>query len=181
MGQSYGFRKYWLAIAGALAACHAATAPAQPANLAPNGKTWSENAVADLREVRSLIEANTPGPVDPLNPGYRRWLEIGFVQAMDMARKASGEDSYIGALRFYTNGFRDDHLGVNSTVEDYTMKWPLFVTGMDDDGKQRVRFADEDSPVPVGAELVGCDGKDADALLHDRVLRYRWNADIPHR
>ncbi|MGZ8363710.1 MAG: S41 family peptidase [Caulobacteraceae bacterium] len=39
----------------------------------------------------------------------------------------------------------------------------------------------EEAGAPVGARLVGCDGKSAQALFEERVLPYTWNRDIPHK
>jgi hypothetical protein len=40
--------------------------------------------------------------------------------------------------------------------------------------------AAEGGNVPLGAELLACDGKTTDQLMKERLDPYYWNADIPH-
>lgn len=160
-----------LALIGAEAA-HAET-PAPPPG-------WAQAAADDLNEIHTLIRDNHPGPVDPENPGYRIWLEQGFGEAMQMARAAGTQADYARAIRFYLNGFRDGHMGWGLTG-DPGFQWPGFLTATPEGGPTTVAVADPDSPVPVGARLVACDGVPADRLLAERVHRYRTNADIPQQ
>ena len=140
--------------------------------------TWSQIAVADLNEIHELILENHPGPVDPLNPSYSVWLEKGLKQSLDFAKGANTRADYHRAIRLYLNGFRDGHMGF-SLNGDITFKWPGFLTSTPNAGETRVAFIAKDSPVPIGARLLACDGMDADRLLDGRVHRYRTNPDLP--
>ncbi len=153
-------------------------AQAKPAVLSTSPVDWSQIAVSDLNEIHELILKNHPGPVDPLNPSYSVWLEEGLKQSLDFAKGANTRADYHRALRLYLNGFRDGHMGF-SLNGDITFKWPGFLTSTPTTGETRVTFALDESPVPVGARLISCDGMDADRLLDERVHRYRTNPDLP--
>ena len=165
-------------LAAALSFGHVAaeTEPGKATESPP--RNWSETAVADLLEIQALIRDNHPGPVDPQNPGYRTWLESGLEPSMAMARAAKNQADYLRAIRLYLNGFRDGHMG-SSPRGAVAFQWPGFLTSTPRDGDTRVTVADPDAPVPVGAQLVACDGVAADILLDQRVHRFRTNADLP--
>jgi hypothetical protein len=141
--------------------------------------SWSQRAAGDLAAVRDLIRDNHPGPVDPENPEFRIWLDEGFSQAKVLAHSAHAQADYARALSLYINGFRDGHLSYRMT-ESVGKIWPGFLTATDGGGTMRVTYAGKNSPVPLGARLVSCDGTSAESLLRQKVHRFRTNASIPH-
>lgn len=148
---------------------------AASAHAAPN--PWPELARADLRAVHDTLEANHPGPVDPLNPGYRRWLEEGLRDAEQRAAEASSYEDYRQALRYYANGFRDGHIGVHFELAYDTLRWPQFLLGGE---AGRVAVVTDETRALQGARLLACEGQTLDALMAQHVDPYRWNRDIPH-
>jgi hypothetical protein len=141
---------------------------------------WVAMAIEDLRGIHDGLMENHPGPVDPRNPDYRHWLEDGLAKAELRAKSAHSFADYLRALQFYTNGFKDGHVGVYPNVKISTYVWPGFLvagTSLDD---VHVAFADKDAGVTVGAKLLSCDGRSVDELVADGIDPYFWNSAIPH-
>jgi hypothetical protein len=140
---------------------------------------WATLATRDLDAIHDLLLANHPGPVDPQNPAFKDWLEKGLREAKARAATAASLEDYQRAVRFYTNGFRDGHIGVGFYYTPRDDEWPAFVVGADGNAVT-VAYADNNAGVPVGAKLISCDGQSVDALLAARSDPYYWNAGIPH-
>lgn len=140
---------------------------------------WAAAARADIESVYATLRDNHPGPVDPLNRQFAQWLEEGRAQALSSAATARTQADYWRAVRAYTNGFRDGHIwfGFANEVPE---EWPGFLTRRDDDGRTRVVVNDGEPELPLGAELLSCDGTDVTTLHKRLVDPYLWNADIPH-
>jgi hypothetical protein len=166
----------WLRLAAITALAAAMPAGAQQQD------PWAAMTARDLDAIHDTLEANHPGPVDPLNPGYRTWLDQGYAQARMMATAARGFSDYDHALRFYVNGFRDGHASLVFRFEPTRLAWPGFlVRRAEGEDKVRVAYAAEGSGVTAGAELVSCDGQAPEQMLGRLVDPYYWNADIPHQ
>ena len=152
----------------ALAVCSVAAVP-QAASAAP-ATPWGEMAQWDIKGVRDILAADHPGPVDPQNDFYRRWLEEGLQQANQRAAEAKSYNDYMRVLRFYVNGFRDGHISVHFPMLPDIRWWPGFlVSSLGPDQPVRVATATKEAGVPVGAELVGCDGKSVSQLMEERL------------
>ena len=140
---------------------------------------WAVAARMDIDFIYSTLRDNHPGPVDTSNSTFSKWLTEGRSLALNQATTATHAADYWRAVRLYTNGFRDGHIwfGLNQPMRRV---WPHFLTARDATGKTRVVLNDGEPYVPLGAELLACDGLDAESLLRKLVDPYRWNADIPH-
>jgi hypothetical protein len=166
-----------------LAACSTLTSPPpvpdESASAASAATQWARNALVDLAAIRKLLHENHPGPVDPLNPGYRQWLDDGYRQATAYAQAARTTADYDRAISFYVNGFRDLH--VNWWMNEPQKKvWPGFLIADVAERRVEVSAASPGSPIPVGSRLISCDGTPADKLLQAQLYRYKVNPDIPH-
>lgn len=139
---------------------------------------WSRDATRDVEAMHDLIRDNHPGPVDPANPGFRRWLEDGRTKALVLAHKAQTRADYWRSVHFYINGFRDGHLAVEEEAA-LPYVWPGFLTRTDERGVTTVTVSTVRG-VPVGAVVNACDGVAVPRLLDTRVHPFRTNADIPH-
>jgi hypothetical protein len=143
------------------------------------GNPWSEMAIEDLHGIHDIIRDNHPGPVDPENPHYRDWMEGGLVKAMARAKTASRYTDYIHALLFYTNGFEDGHLTIDTIIADRQVSWAGFTVGADPDGQAQVISAEPDSGVKLGDRIETCDGQSFDALMEARIDPYFVNSAVP--
>jgi peptidase S41-like protein len=153
------------------------------------GRSFAADAVADpwvlltqrdLQAIHDTLAANHPGPVDPLSDRYRRRLEDGLQAALAQSATAHDYSDYTRAVRRYVNGFRDGHTTARFLLSSERLSWPGFLVGHDADGKIRVLAAADGSNVPMGAELLTCDGMTTEQLMKERLDPYYWNADIPH-
>ncbi|HEY7566422.1 MAG TPA: hypothetical protein VH762_02550, partial [Gemmatimonadaceae bacterium] len=77
-------------------------------------RSWVELAKQDLHAIRETILQNHPGPVDPLNPSYRSWLDSGYTRSLAMADSVRSLDGLIAVVSYYSSGFQDGHLGWSS-------------------------------------------------------------------
>jgi hypothetical protein len=157
-----------------------AVGAAQALAAEPAAEPWVLLTQQDLQAIHDTLAANHPGPVDPQNDRYRRWLDDGLQISRSQAANARGYADYMRALRRYANGFRDGHIGARFLLASERVSWPGFLVGRDADGAIRVLAAAEDSNVPLRAELLACDGATTEQLIKERLDPYYWNADIPH-
>ncbi|MDP2117128.1 MAG: peptidase S41, partial [Brevundimonas sp.] len=171
-----------LALVAALACAGAGIAQeASPTVVAP--ADWGLALAEDARAFHDLIADSHPGPVDAENPGFGALLADGLRTALDRARTADSYADWYFALQEFSSSFDDGHLSLGNFQpmgHVWTSQWPGFLTGLSSgaDGEQhRVVFnRDPDAP-PVGAVLVGCDGRSAGALAEEMAGRAagRWS------
>jgi hypothetical protein len=99
---------------------------------------------------------------------------------MVRAATARSYSDYLRALRFYTNGFQDGHIGIGLEITPEEVDWPGFLVGPSVDGAVAVTRAEADSDVHAGDLVTECDGHSIDELMREHVDPYFWNAAIPH-
>ena len=158
-----------------IVACYL-TCPAQT-----QSNPWVALTLLDLQGVHDIMRDNHPGPVDPENARYAKWLEEGLKQSSERAQSVHSYSEYARVLRFYTNGFQDGHLGAVLDVVPEDVRWPGFIVASDDRGEPQIVYAEPNSGVKVGEHLISCDGRSIDDLMKERVDPYYWNSAIPHQ
>lgn len=144
---------------------------------------WGQALREDAQAFHDLIADSHPGPVDAENPGFNPLLEAGLATALTRAATADSYQDWYFALQEYASSFDDGHLGLSryaSMGHVWTARWPGFLTGMRRvDGKDQhtVAFSQDPAAPPVGAVLVSCDGRPAEALAQEVIGRAagRWN------
>jgi hypothetical protein len=148
----------------------------------PSGQDdpWIAMTRRDLKAMHDILKENHPGPVDPQNPRYGKWLEDGLAEANRRAESAASFSDYERALRFYTNGFQDGHIGVGLNVLPDEIVWPGFLVRVTVAGEVEVTSAEPDAGVIPGSMLKSCGGRSLDQLLAESVDPYFWNSAIPH-
>ncbi len=153
----------------------------QPARAA--GDTdWSSATLADLAAARAAILANHPGPVDPLQPGFVSAMDHRREDLLPLARAAHDEADWQRVLQDFANGFADVHVGIRFTPTP-PAAWPGFLSRTDRLGAPTrvVLSADPSTDPHPGDILLGCDGRPADGLLAERVLRPLLNPALQQR
>ena len=144
--------------------------------------SWSALAKIDIDAIHDELKANHPAMVDttPLGKRYQQWLEDGRTRALHDAESATTGADYARVLRRYVVGFEDGHIGVSfDGLPD--AEWPGFFTREVAPGRIEVSAVGKDAPLPPGATLEQCDGRDARQLMDELVVPYRVNPGIPHQ
>lgn len=149
----------------------AGSAPAQPA-----ASPWTTITLGDLDVMHRTIVDTHPGMVDDLNPEFRQWTEDGYRQAQARAASVRNFYDYARVMRFYANGFKDNHVEMRFNVDSTRRQWPGFLP-VAADNQLRVTLSQVEE-VPVGAVIRSCDGTPAWQLLEQRVLPYRYNPRV---
>ena len=144
---------------------------------APAERDWGATLRGDAQALHDDLAANHPGSVNPDDPAFARRNESQLQLALRRAGTARSYADYFFAMRAYAASFDDGHLGfgVFGNTPSET-RWPGFLTSYQADGEQRVTMRSEDSPLPMGARLIACDGRPAGRLLQETVGRFigRW-------
>lgn len=142
---------------------------------AGQASAWAELARRDIAAIRQTLLDHHAGPVDPLNPDYREWLDVGHDSAMALASRATSLDHVVAAISFYTAGFEDGHLGWRPFYRRGSVRWPGFVVGRRQ-GRfvvtQRADWSTVELPT-VGAEVLACDGEGLEDRLTGGVMHFR--------
>lgn len=136
---------------------------------------WVALTRGDLDAIHETILDNHPGPVDPLNPGYRRWLEDGYRRALAMADSVENLDGLRAVLSFYTSGFEDGHMAWGLGAYQRTaVQWPGFVVTLRNDHFliDHVASWSAKEGIAPGAEVLTCDGRDLHERLVEDVMPY---------
>lgn len=133
---------------------------------------WGARLAEDATRFRAVVLDSHPGPVDPENPGFKEVLEAAHARAMKRAKTATSHAHHTWALNELSAAFDDGHLGINvpDAPGPRAYRWAGFMTRVAG-GRHVVSVSDEPA-IPVGATLIECDGRDADALAAERVGRF---------
>ena len=134
-------------------------------------KNWASLAAADLAAIYEILADNHPGPVDDLNPSFKRWHQEGLHAALRMAREVKSAAGYYFNLKFYVAGFRDTHLNVSSNLA-LKPKWPGFVVAFRD-GKFMTRG--RRSPRTIKSAVVERETVSVRELMLRNVFPYAGN------
>ncbi|AOH87029.1 hypothetical protein AWL63_22620 [Sphingomonas panacis] len=147
---------------------------------AADAPDWASALRQDAQAFHDDIATNHPGMVDTANPRFASKNDRQLALAVQRARRTREYAGYWFALRAYAAAFDDGHLefgaGRDQVQPQLPTRWPGFLTAIDDDGRQRVATHVDWSRLPIGAELIECDGRSADALAKTNVGAFsgRW-------
>jgi hypothetical protein len=132
---------------------------------------WGAALRTDATAMHDAIALNHPGPVNPADPGFSARNDAELERALARARAAKTFADYFYAMQQYAASFNDGHLsyGVWRSTPDVVQRWPGFLTRYDASGHQTVVVSEPWSGVPVGAQLLSCDGRSADKVARDRL------------
>ncbi|WP_395647171.1 S41 family peptidase [Terricaulis sp.] len=162
------------AAAALLLAPHAIAQEAPSRPTTPEG--WRALAVADLAATREVLQTQTPIPYDTENPRYPQWLENGYAPALARAESAEDQAGYFYAIASYVNGFGDPHINVSATGELPAALWPGFVAASRNGGAVVVMRDETDAEAPpLGAQILGCEGRPLADLAAERVYPFALN------
>ena len=141
-------------------------------------RDWSMLLRTDATAFHDLIARNHPGPYNRLDLGFAARNDAAWKLALARAARTRGFAGYLWAMRGYVASFDDGHVqfGTLQGSPLLTARWPGFLTGLDGRGRFVVKTRAENSPIPLGAELVACDRVAADRLAATNLGAFsgRW-------
>jgi hypothetical protein len=145
-------------------------------NAAPP-RDWAESAIDDLHFIRATLRENHPGPMDSENPAFAKWYDTGFVKALEKAKQARDFAGYNFAVKYYTNGFQDGHLGALAEEpldeKRLTRHWPGFLTSYQKGIFTVSHVTPGVGELPMaGDELISCDGHPAAVIAEEVIGAY---------
>lgn len=151
----------------------------------PAERDWGAALRQDAQALHDEIAANHPGPVNRKDPKFALRNDAQLALALRRSADARTYGDYFFALREYVASFNDGHIGFGAygyTPSD-KLTWPGFLTDYDGRGDIRVASRTDDSPLPLGAKLIGCDGRPADRVAAGRLGRMwgRWQLESQRR
>ncbi len=142
---------------------------------------WAQIALADLEDIYQNVKENHPGAVDEENGYFRTWLEKGYTEGRKRAAKANSLQDVFNTLTYYVAGFADGHFSLGLSYEPRNQEWVGLGLAKEGD-RYVVVHREEDWPSdlpPKAAELVSCDGRSADQMMIEDLLKYRFgNFDL---
>jgi hypothetical protein len=157
-----------------LAACSTVPVPVRH----ETGTPWQQMARADLEFIHQTIARHHPGPVDEMNPAFRTWFEDGYLEALAKVPDVKGFGAYQHVLRYYVQGFADEHLGLNFWLDFRWHQWAGIVLAWNGAAFE-LRRAAEDVDLAAGALLEACDGRSAESLWQSNVAPFYARAELP--
>jgi len=140
-------------------------------------RDWAATLRTDAQAYHDQIADNHPGPYNKLDPDFARRNDAGRALALRRAADVRNYPGYLWAMRGYVASFNDGHVALDlDQPAALPIRWPGFLTGFDGTGRQVVMTRADDAPLPFGAELLSCDGIDAERLTARNVgaFRGRW-------
>lgn len=160
-------------------ACHAQDGDTDPRptpeQAREEAQRWSRTAVDNIGRVHAIIQQSHPAILDPDARDFHQWFRQGHDQAMALARRATTPQRAFAALRFYTSGYKDNHLVVwNPTPSAAAVTWAGWAVQRQG-GRYRVSGRAAQWPVDrpqVGEQVLSCDGRPLDDLLADKVAPF---------
>jgi hypothetical protein len=168
-----------------LALATAAPSAAQEAKPEPIAD-WRAAAERDVGGVYGILGENSPAMhVEKDSRWFREWREKGYRQALADLGKVTDAAGYFFLLKRYVNGFRDGHISFSTTPlwkpeKPLTAAWPGISTRWTGysfavSSVEPTRAAELP---PVGAELIGCDGRSTETIARERLDL--WETDLDH-
>lgn len=129
---------------------------------APADRDWGTTLVEDTRALQEDIAANHPGPLNVDDPGFAERNDAQLELALARSRDARTDANYFFALKEYVSSSPIAIWAlVRMAIRPTTSSDPGFSQSTIQGGAIKVRVTGNDVPVPVGAELLGCNGMTA--------------------
>lgn len=133
--------------------------------------SWQRCYEEDVHAMYEILRENHPGFFDEKNPDFKGWLKDGYEQALGKRKKISSYTDYEYGLNFFAMGFKDNHVRLIYKTPLSDAQWPQFCIGYQV-GMFRVVYS-EIMTVPVGAQVVACDGQAPYTWLEKNVCPYK--------
>lgn len=139
---------------------------------------WSKTSLRDIKAIHSILEHDTVAAIDPEDPTFRLWLNIGYQKAHAMALKVKTLAGFAAVDQFYVNGFHDYHVAIVSRPWPPSIRYPGFLMYYTGTHYEVSSVAHLSSKIPVDALLLSCDHHSPNQLMKKIVLPYFGNPKL---
>ncbi|MGO4310082.1 S41 family peptidase [Pseudomonas sp. KB_15] len=136
-------------------------------------KNWRELTVNDLSVIRQLIVDSHPGAIDSNNESFTDWVERGYLEASQLAKRVNSREDSQAVLDFYIAGFKDGHVGLNQPGKG-SSSWAGFILDMRGQSFV-VKHVAKNWPVPlppIDSKVISCDNKSVREILGSEISPY---------
>lgn len=72
--------------------------------------TWRDKTVNNVDLIHAHILTESPGSIDPSNPGFMKDMSIHYEKALKMADQVNNYVGYYGVLNYFVNSFQDSNI-----------------------------------------------------------------------
>ena len=142
----------------------------KPARTSSSQSLWAQMAFNDLTGLKAILEGSHPGAVDPANPAVRSWISRGYVDAERLAKCVVNYDGAYFVLRRFIKGFNDEHVILFESLANTRAQYPGFTAALRRD--HFVVTASEDPTIPIGANILTCEGTRTVDLYRKNVVAF---------
>lgn len=139
---------------------------------------WSKTALRDLTAIHQILSRDTVAAIDPADPTFRLWLNIGFQKAKRMALHVHNIAGFAAVDQFYVNGFHDYHVAIVSRPWPPNMEYPGFLIQRIGSYYRVAHAGHTITDLPVGAVLISCQQASPKQLMQKLVLPYFGNPKL---
>lgn len=162
-----------------LAASTGQAEPSTPRILPATAQDWSQAARRDVETAYRLFVDNHPGMFNTEDPGFAERLRRARRRGLQLASGAKDAAGFSATLDGFSAVLRDGHAQAFATLpsEAEARRWPGFLVAWR--GDRLLVSASAVSTVPVGAQVLGCDGKDVKSLLRQNVFAFGGDPAVP--
>lgn len=141
---------------------------------------WQEKTEQELREIYVILKENHPGAIDTSSEslGFKKWLEEEVKTTLSQAKKISSYAEYKFLLRWYVNGFQDNHLSLilqNNENHPHSLKWPGLIIKYDNGSfivAERSCDKKFNKLPPLGAKLITCNKKTPEEMMLHNCFKF---------
>lgn len=158
-------------------------APARPAAAADvaglGQRFWREAAQIDVEAAYRMLSADHPGAATQVDdPEFKHTLAAAHALAAKRAAQVDSFDGYAATLIAFGNSFRDAHVRARPILRRSMADWPGLLIGLRGEAWTVVDALPGEGDSLLGAILVGCDGRGAEDLAHERLGGFRvdWSS-----
>jgi hypothetical protein len=143
--------------------------------------SWRLLAKNDLKAIRQTLKENHPGICDTVNQDFLNWFNYGNMIVLAMADQIISYKGYYYCLKFYINGFLDNHLKIQLPKHQNPL-WPGFLVKYRG-GDLVVAYVDEKDTnftnlPPINAKLCYCDHIKPEAYMKKNIFAYDGNVNL---
>jgi hypothetical protein len=148
---------------------------------AADANPWAQLAAQDIEAMHTVLRDSHPGALDDANPGFRKWLEEGYREALKRSRDVVSFEGYVFTIYGYGYDFGDPSIHLSFSLQKEWFRWPGFVVTREGDDRYIVHvpeaLRDPSGHPRDGDTLLSCDGLSPRQLIEHKVFPFFGSAN----